>query len=35
VQGAIFDVVTNFFNDANADPKKATEQLVAAIQAAK
>ncbi|GGK06988.1 ABC transporter substrate-binding protein [Pseudomonas matsuisoli] len=34
IQGAIFDVVTNFFNDASADPKKATEQLVAAIQAA-
>lgn len=34
IQGAIFDVVTNFFNDANADPKKATEQLVAAIKSA-
>ncbi|TWI52809.1 glucose/mannose transport system substrate-binding protein [Pseudomonas duriflava] len=34
IQGAIFDVVTNFFNDPNADPKKATEQLVASIKAA-
>ncbi|WP_010483391.1 ABC transporter substrate-binding protein [Pseudomonas sp. S9] len=33
VQGAVFDVVTNFFNDANADPKKAAQQLAAAIQA--
>lgn len=33
VQGAVFDVVTNFFNDADADPKKAAQQLAAAIQA--
>lgn len=34
VQGAIFDVVTNFFNDPAADPQKAAQQLGAAIQAA-
>ncbi|WP_421684405.1 carbohydrate ABC transporter substrate-binding protein [Stutzerimonas urumqiensis] len=33
VQGAVFDVVTNFFNDPNADPKQAAKQLAAAIQA--
>lgn len=33
VQGAVFDVVTNFFNDPDADPKKAAQQLAAAIQA--
>ena len=33
VQGAVFDVVTNFFNDSSADPKKAAQQLAAAIQA--
>jgi glucose/mannose transport system substrate-binding protein len=33
VQGAVFDVVTNFFNDPAADPKKATQQLAAAIEA--
>ncbi|MGK9067413.1 ABC transporter substrate-binding protein [Stutzerimonas chloritidismutans] len=33
VQGAVFDVVTNFFNDPNGDPKKAAQQLAAAIQA--
>ena len=33
VQGAMFDVVTNFFNDPAADPKKAAQQLAAAIQA--
>jgi glucose/mannose transport system substrate-binding protein len=33
VQGAVFDVVTNFFNDPSADPKKAAQQLAAAIQA--
>ena len=33
VQGAVFDVVTNFFNDPKADPKKAAQQLAAAIQA--
>ncbi len=31
VQGAIFDVVTNFFNDPAADPQKAAQQLAAAI----
>lgn len=34
IQGAVFDVITNFFNDPSADPKKATEQLVASIKAA-
>lgn len=33
VQGAVFDVVTNFFNDPAADPQKAAQQLAAAIQA--
>ncbi|MCF7204020.1 ABC transporter substrate-binding protein [Pseudomonas oligotrophica] len=33
VQGAVFDVVTNFFNDPAADPNKAVQQLAAAIQA--
>ena len=33
VQGAVFDVVTNFFNDPKADPNKAAQQLAAAIQA--
>ncbi|WCD83121.1 ABC transporter substrate-binding protein [Pseudomonas sp. TUM22785] len=33
VQGAVFDVVTNFFNSPSADPKKAAQQLAAAIQA--
>ena len=33
VQGAVFDVVTNFFNDPKADPKRAAKQLAAAIQA--
>lgn len=33
VQGAVFDVVTNFFNDPKADPQKAAQQLAAAIQA--
>ncbi|WP_028241038.1 ABC transporter substrate-binding protein [Stutzerimonas azotifigens] len=33
VQGAVFDVVTNFFNDPNADPQQAARQLAAAIQA--
>lgn len=33
VQGAVFDVVTNFFNDPKADPKRAAQQLAAAIQA--
>jgi glucose/mannose transport system substrate-binding protein len=29
----VFDVVTNFFNDPKADPKRAAQQLAAAIQA--
>ncbi len=33
VQGAVFDVVTNFFNDPNGDPQKAAQQLAAAIEA--
>ncbi|MEX6502218.1 ABC transporter substrate-binding protein [Pseudomonas zhanjiangensis] len=33
VQGAVFDVVTNFFNDPKADPKVAAQQLAAAIEA--
>ncbi|WP_438282781.1 ABC transporter substrate-binding protein [Pseudomonas alabamensis] len=35
VQGAIFDVVTNFMNDPKADPAKAAQQLNAAIKAAR
>ncbi|MCY1434670.1 putative sugar-binding periplasmic protein [compost metagenome] len=34
VQGAIFDVVTNFMNDKNADPAKASAQLASAVKAA-
>ena len=34
VQGAIFDVVTNFMSDKNADPAKAGKQLASAIKAA-
>lgn len=34
VQGQIFDVVTNFFNDPKADPKKAAKELAAAVKAA-
>ncbi|HEX5844595.1 MAG TPA: ABC transporter substrate-binding protein, partial [Pseudomonas sp.] len=33
VQGAVFDVVTNFFNDPKAEPQKAAQQLAAAIAA--
>ncbi|WP_047043735.1 ABC transporter substrate-binding protein [Vibrio mexicanus] len=33
-QGAIYDVVTNFFNDANADPKEAASKLAKAVKAA-
>ncbi|GIZ11884.1 ABC transporter substrate-binding protein [Pseudomonas sp. NCCP-436] len=33
VQGAVFDVVTNFFNDPKADPERAARQLAAAIAA--
>jgi glucose/mannose transport system substrate-binding protein len=34
VQGAIFDVVTNFMSDKNADPAKAGKQMLSAIKAA-
>lgn len=34
VQGQIFDVITNFFNDANADPKATAERLASAVQSA-
>jgi len=33
-QGAIYDVVTNFFNDPNADPKEAAQKLAKAVKAA-
>lgn len=35
VQGAIFDVVSNFMSDKNADPAKAGKQLASAIKAAR
>ncbi|PWB30826.1 sugar ABC transporter substrate-binding protein [Pseudomonas sp. SDI] len=35
VQGAIFDVVSNFLNDPKADPAKAVTQLNSAIKSAK
>ncbi|WP_175651124.1 ABC transporter substrate-binding protein [Pseudomonas sp. Marseille-P9899] len=35
VQGAIFDVVTNFLNDPGAEPATAVKQLSAAIKAAR
>ena len=34
VQGAIFDVVTNFMSEKDADPSKAGAQIYAAIKAA-
>ncbi|MCW8347402.1 ABC transporter substrate-binding protein [Vibrio sp. ZSDZ65] len=34
VQGAIFDVVTDFFNDPNADAKKTAKKLAKAVKAA-
>jgi glucose/mannose transport system substrate-binding protein len=34
VQGAVFDVVTHFMNDKDADPAKAGKQLLTAIRAA-
>lgn len=34
VQGAVYDVVTNFFNDTSADPKQAAQQLARAVKAA-
>ncbi|MFC1233942.1 ABC transporter substrate-binding protein [Vibrio sp. F74] len=33
-QGAIYDVVTNFFNDQDADPKEAAGKLAKAVKAA-
>jgi glucose/mannose transport system substrate-binding protein len=33
-QGAIYDVVTNFFNDSSADPKAAAKSLAKAVKAA-
>ncbi len=33
-QGAIFDVVTNFFNDSSADPKETAQKLAKAVKAA-
>lgn len=33
-QGAIYDVVTNFFNEKDADPKEATAKLAKAVKAA-
>lgn len=33
-QGAIYDVVTNFFNDDDADPKLAAQKLAKAVKAA-
>ncbi|NOH83349.1 carbohydrate ABC transporter substrate-binding protein [Vibrio sp. 03-59-1] len=33
-QGAIYDVVTNFFNEKNADPKQAAAKLAKAVKAA-
>ncbi|WXL27656.1 ABC transporter substrate-binding protein [Ectopseudomonas mendocina] len=33
VQGAVFDVVTNFFNSPDMSPEKAAKQLAAAVQA--
>ncbi len=35
VQGAVFDVVTNYINDPKADPADAAKKLAAAIRAAK
>jgi glucose/mannose transport system substrate-binding protein len=34
VQGAIFDVVTNFMSDKNSDPSKAGKQMFSTISAA-
>ncbi|WP_111497789.1 MULTISPECIES: ABC transporter substrate-binding protein [Marinobacter] len=34
VQGQIFDVVTNFFNRADADPEETAERLASAVQSA-
>jgi glucose/mannose transport system substrate-binding protein len=35
VQGAFFDVITNFINDPKADPAKTAKQLWASVKAAK
>jgi glucose/mannose transport system substrate-binding protein len=35
VQGAFFDVVTNYINNPNADPADAAKKLAAAIKSAK
>ncbi len=35
IQGQIFDVVTNFFNDPDADPKVAAQQLADAVRSAR
>lgn len=35
VQGAFFDVVTNYINDPKADPTDAAKKLAAAVKAAK
>jgi glucose/mannose transport system substrate-binding protein len=35
VQGAFFDVVTNYINDPKADPEKTAKQLWASVKAAK
>lgn len=34
VQGQIFDVITNFFNNADADPESTAERLASAVQSA-
>ncbi len=34
ISGAVYDVVTNYFNDKNLTPKQATQKLAAAIRAA-
>jgi glucose/mannose transport system substrate-binding protein len=33
-QGAMYDVITNFFNSPNADPKEAATKLAKAVKAA-
>ena len=34
IQGAIFDVVTNYFNDADMPAEEAAERMVSAAEAA-
>lgn len=34
VQGQIFDVITNFFNQKDADPKATAKSLASAVQSA-